>query len=177
MSHPLIFFRLICHWDLCDSYTLLPHAVNCVSVSDAVCDFFVCVGLWNVSGTAERICAKFTGNWGKTCLVPRLDEFEGQGPFRRGGLHAVYVWKKNIWSSYFCLRNFNSLFMRRSGVWISLCLTACMISQEESSWGTGFAIWASVSPFTFLIPSAKLRTRKIVETKYRFFGVESCGVW
>ena len=28
--------------------------------------FFVCV--WNISGTAERICAKFTG---KTCLVPR----------------------------------------------------------------------------------------------------------
>jgi len=29
-----------------------------------MCDFFVCV--WNISGTAERICAKFTG---KTCLV------------------------------------------------------------------------------------------------------------
>jgi len=33
---------------------------------------FVCV--WN--RTAERICAKFTR---KTCLVPRSDEFEGQG--------------------------------------------------------------------------------------------------
>jgi len=30
----------------------------------------------NISGTAERICAKFTG---KTCLVPRWDEFEFQG--------------------------------------------------------------------------------------------------
>jgi len=57
-----------------------------------------------MAGTAERICAKFTG---KTCLVPRSDEFEGQGqrsnvkvtrdkqaaffgPF--GGLRAVYVW-------------------------------------------------------------------------------------
>jgi len=53
------------------------------------------------SGTAERLCAKFTG---KTCLVRRSDEFECQdqrsrspgtktaflGPF--GGLHAVYVW-------------------------------------------------------------------------------------
>jgi len=26
--------------------------------------------------TAEQICTKFTG---KTCLVPHLDEFEGQG--------------------------------------------------------------------------------------------------
>ena len=39
----------------------------------SVC-FFVCV--WNISGTAERICAKFTR---KTCLVPRSDELEGQG--------------------------------------------------------------------------------------------------
>ena len=34
---------------------------------------FVCVG--NISGTTERICAKFTR---KTCLVRRLEEFEGQ---------------------------------------------------------------------------------------------------
>ena len=34
---------------------------------------FLCV--WNVSGTAQRICAKFTG---KTCLVPRSEGFEGQ---------------------------------------------------------------------------------------------------
>ena len=39
------------------------------------------VSLWvfrcvlNISGTAERICAKFTR---KTCLIPRSDEFEGQ---------------------------------------------------------------------------------------------------
>jgi len=32
--------------------------------------------VWNISGTAERICAKFT--W-KTCLIPGLNEFEGQG--------------------------------------------------------------------------------------------------
>jgi len=36
--------------------------------------FLVCV--WNISGTAEWICVKFTGN---TCLVPCLDEFECQG--------------------------------------------------------------------------------------------------
>jgi len=61
----------------------------------------------NISGTAERICAKSTGN---TCLVPRSDEFEFQGKsqghqgqkrrfsadisamnwFAR--LRAVYVW-------------------------------------------------------------------------------------
>jgi len=36
--------------------------------------FFICV--WNISGTAERICAKFAR---KTCLVPCSDEFEDQG--------------------------------------------------------------------------------------------------
>jgi len=36
--------------------------------------FFACA--WNISETAEGICAKFTG---KTCLVPRLDDFEDQG--------------------------------------------------------------------------------------------------
>jgi len=38
------------------------------------CVFFVCA--WNISGIAERICTKST--W-KTCMVPRSDEFEGQG--------------------------------------------------------------------------------------------------
>ena len=58
-----------------DEY-LLPLAVNCVRFCfwRHVCDFFVRV--WNISGTAERICAKFTR---KTCFVPRSDEFEGQG--------------------------------------------------------------------------------------------------
>ena len=70
-------------------------------------DFFVCV--WNISGTAERICAKFTR---KTCLVPRSEgsgKVEGQGQRSRspgtkttffdpfGGLRAVYVWL-NIFS-------------------------------------------------------------------------------
>ena len=36
--------------------------------------FFVCV--WNISWTAEWTCTKFT--W-KSCLVPHLDMFEGQG--------------------------------------------------------------------------------------------------
>ena len=54
--------------------------VNCVRFFfSVVCDFFlhsffVCES--NISGTAERICAKFTR---KTCLVPRSDEFECQG--------------------------------------------------------------------------------------------------
>ena len=43
----------------------------------AVCNFlfflFVCAS--NISRTAERICAKFTG---KTCLVPRSEEFKCQ---------------------------------------------------------------------------------------------------
>jgi len=55
---------------------LLPHAVNCgrfCFLALSGCVFFVCV--WNIPGTAERICAKFTR---KTCLVPRSDKFEGQ---------------------------------------------------------------------------------------------------
>ena len=56
-------------------HQFLPHAVNCGRFCfwrrQSV--FFVCVR--NISGTAERICAKFT--W-KMCLVPRSDEFEGQ---------------------------------------------------------------------------------------------------
>jgi len=65
------------------------------SVFGAVC-------VWNISGTVERICAKFTR---KTCLIPRSDEFEGQGQTSRspetktafifgpfGSLRAVYVW-------------------------------------------------------------------------------------
>jgi len=71
-------------------------------LAPSVCGVFACV--WNISGTAERICAKFTR---KTCLVLRSDEFRGQGqrskvkvtrdkktaffgPFC--GLSAVYVW-------------------------------------------------------------------------------------
>jgi len=84
-------------------YVLLPHAVNCGRFCFGAVSlwFFVCV--WNISGTAERICAKFI--W-KTCLVRRSEEFEGQGqrskikvhgqkttflgPF--GGLLAYYIW-------------------------------------------------------------------------------------
>ena len=43
-------------------------------LAPSVCGVFFRVR--NISGTAERICAKFTR---KTCLVPRWDEFEGQG--------------------------------------------------------------------------------------------------
>ena len=47
--------------------------MNCIRFCfSAICDFlFVCES--NISGTAEQICTKFTR---KTCLVPRLDEFE-----------------------------------------------------------------------------------------------------
>ena len=57
--------------------------MNCVSVFGAVCDFFVCVGLVSpepLNGFAPN--SQGTDR-GKTCLVPRSDEFEGQGPFRR----------------------------------------------------------------------------------------------
>jgi len=59
---------------------LLSPAVNCGRFcfwrrqSVVFCLFVLCV--WNISGTAEPICAKFT--W-KTCMVSRSGEFEGQG--------------------------------------------------------------------------------------------------
>ena len=61
----------------------------------------LCFFCLSISGTAEWICAKFTR---KMCLVPRSDEFEGQGQSSRSpwtkmaffgpfsGLHVVYVW-------------------------------------------------------------------------------------
>jgi len=71
---------------------LLPHAVNCRRFCSWCRQSVVFVCEWNISGTAERICAEFTQ---KTC-----DEFEGQGhqgqkpaffsPF--GGLRVVNVW-------------------------------------------------------------------------------------
>jgi len=47
----------------------LAHILVCFFVC-----FFVCRS--NISGTAERICAKYTG---KRCLVPRSEAFEYQG--------------------------------------------------------------------------------------------------
>ena len=72
-------------WDLCSTFPLhhciLREYDVCYdkqdSVFSAVYDFvvfFVCHS--NISGTAEQICAKFTG---KTCLIPSSDDFECQG--------------------------------------------------------------------------------------------------
>jgi len=77
---------------------LLPYAQNCIRL------FFLALSVtflrvWNISGTTEQICTKFTG---KTCLVVCSDEFECQGhqgqrmaffgPF--SVLLAVYVCQK-----------------------------------------------------------------------------------
>ena len=59
--------------------SLSPHTANCGRFCLWHCLWlFLCV--WNISGTAERICAKFTR---KTCLVPRSDECKGQGHQRQ----------------------------------------------------------------------------------------------
>jgi len=57
---------------------------------------FVCV--WNISGTAERICTKFTR---KMCLVLRSNEFEGRGQFRRPACGLCL--EKHLCSSSFFL--------------------------------------------------------------------------
>jgi len=70
-------------------YLITAHAVNCGRFSfwRRRSVFFVCV--WNISGTAEGICAKFTR---KACLVPRSDEFEGKGQMSRspGTKHGIF---------------------------------------------------------------------------------------
>ena len=55
---------------------LLPYASNVqfLALSPVTFSFFVCAS--NISGIAERICAKFTG---KTCSVHRSKKFECQG--------------------------------------------------------------------------------------------------
>jgi len=95
----------------------LPHEVHelrkVLFLAPSVCSFVICV--WNISGTAEQICDKFTR---KTCLVPLLSERGTKHvflvslkvkvkdqrsrspetrngifrPFRRAGLRAVYAW-------------------------------------------------------------------------------------
>jgi len=91
-------------------YTVTRYFVKCwlVTTHSELCrvlflvlsvTFLVCI--WNISGSAEWICAKFT--W-KMCLVPNSVEFECQGQGhhvstdkngifgRFGGLRAFYVW-------------------------------------------------------------------------------------
>ena len=88
-------FYLLCTW--------LPHAVNCVFFFGGgdVCDFFLCA--WNIPGTAERICAKFTGRrvWSmaRTSLKVKVKGQRSWSPGtktaffgRFDGLRAVYVW-------------------------------------------------------------------------------------
>jgi len=57
-------------------YCCLPHAVNCRRFCFWRRQPVVFCFIWNISGTAERICTIFTR---KICLVPRLDELEDQG--------------------------------------------------------------------------------------------------
>ena len=79
---------------------------------------FVCV--WNIPGTAEWICVKFTR---KMCLIPRLDEFEGQGqksrslgtkngifwPFWRPGCGLCLI--KHLWPLVWsCIHHFSTTF-------------------------------------------------------------------
>jgi len=52
--------------------------------------FFLFVRHSNISGMAERICAKFIG---KTCLVPRSDEFECLGQRSKVKVIKDKTWK------------------------------------------------------------------------------------
>ena len=54
----------------------LPHTVNCVRFCFWRCLWLSCLFMKYFGGTAEQIYARFTG---KTCLVPRSDQFECRG--------------------------------------------------------------------------------------------------
>jgi len=62
------------HFRIC-AQQFLSHAAKCGRFCFWRRQYVVFVCVWNILGTAERICAKFTR---KTCLVPCSDEFEGQ---------------------------------------------------------------------------------------------------
>jgi len=98
--------------------SFLPHAVSCVRFRFWHCDFFVSV--WNISGTTEKICAKFTR---KTCLVHRSDEFEGQG-------HQGQ--KKRVFSGYLrnCWTDLRQIHTRR--IW-SLARTSLKVKVNFGS--------------------------------------------
>jgi len=87
-------------------FTICSELQKVLFLAPSVCGF-LCV--WNISGTAEWICTKFTR---KTCLVPLMDKFEGQGQRWRSqgqkrhfsALLAACVWfmfiKTSLASSY-----------------------------------------------------------------------------
>jgi len=80
-------------------FTTCSELQKVVFLVQSVCGFLF---VYEISRpTAKRICTEFTQ---KTCYVPRLDMFEGQGhreqksifgPF--SGLRVVYIWE-NIFS-------------------------------------------------------------------------------
>jgi len=60
----------------CRSFTARSELLKVLFLAPSDC-FCLCYFMYEVSrGSAERICTKFTQ---RTCLVPRSDEFEGQG--------------------------------------------------------------------------------------------------
>jgi len=92
LTLPNAFYKLVCSYklqQLHDNTTqaiygsspimnlLLPHDFG------AVCNIFVCV--WNISRTAEPICAKYTQ---KMCLVRRSGKFEYQSQRSKIGVLA-----------------------------------------------------------------------------------------
>jgi len=61
-------------WFFVTIWTCFTAHVNCLGFFWRCLWLFACV--WNISVTAERICTKFTG---KTCFVPRSEEFGCKG--------------------------------------------------------------------------------------------------
>ena len=102
---------------------------------------FVCV--WNISGTAERICAKFTR---KTCLVHRSDEFKDQGQRSRSpgtktaffGLSATCV--RFMFGKTSLASNFASFYVRQK---VSFSFVPSLLAPDSGD-ATGFTAYNEV---------------------------------
>jgi len=142
---------------------LLPHACKVLFLALSVISFlFVCHS--NISGTAERICAKFTG---KTCLVPRWDEFEGQGqrsrsPGTKRARHSRQPPAATKWNALAAddvTQQRTAPFRRCRGV-ISAACVQCVFRKTSLALVFSFSFVGSKSPKSneFLGRIAVLRT-------------------
>jgi len=152
----------------CSSHArLLPHAVNCTRFCFCRClRLFVCV--WNISGSAERICAKFTGN---TCLVPLSDEFEDQGQrskvkvtMDKNGVFGWYLGKR--WKDLRHIHTENVFGLSLGRVWRSRSILATCVCR---------AVYVCKNIFALVFCYIKCRSRQgegdytpILTRRYQF---------
>ena len=132
------------------------------SVFGTVRLFFVCA--WNISGTDERIRAKFTR---KMCLVPCLDELEDQGQ-RSRSMAEVTMDKK---------RHFSAL--SAACVWFMFGKTSLASSSRRQSLavsGTGF-LSSFASPNQRCQRNSKHDPNHQLASSFRHSPPDAWGKW